>query len=164
MILEVLRKSSIAPIGVFHEAVSDTKFHGYDIPKGTWVGSNIYAVHHSPEHWGNPQAFNPQHFLSADGKSLKRSEALLAFSVGKRACLGETLARDELFLFLANIYQRFETKLAEESLNVGIEPKSSFLLGPQDYKIIIKERETVEKHYLSCEPFGINFSLNFSLN
>ena len=140
MILEVLRKSSIAPIGVFHEAVADTKFHGYDIPKGTWVASNVYGVHHSPEYWEYPEEFKPENFLSADGKSVKRSEALLAFSVGKRACLGENLARDELFLFLANLYQRFETKLAEESLNVGIEPKPGFIVGPQDYKIIVKER------------------------
>jgi cytochrome P450 len=48
--------------------------------------------------------------LDADGK-LRKIDEFVPFSVGRRVCLGETLAKTELFLFFANFLQRYEVGL-----------------------------------------------------
>ena len=140
IIAESTRMSSIAPIGVFHFTMKDIKFHGYDIPKDTMVISNLYHIHHDKRVWGNPEEFQPERFLSADGKTFKKHDALMPFGIGKRQCLGETLARDTIFLYFTNIFQRYSIRLADESKDASIEPEIGFLLIPQDFKIVMQER------------------------
>ena len=84
--------SSITPIGVLHRAMEDVKFHGYDIPKGTFILPNVRYIHYDPRNWDKPEEFRPERFLCADGKTFKKHDAFMPFSVGKRQCLGETLA------------------------------------------------------------------------
>ena len=140
VIAESMRMSSIVPTGVFHTAVKDAKFHGYDIPKDTWLISNLYFIHHDKRVWGNPEEFQPERFLSADGKTFKKHDALMPFGLGKRQCLGETLARDTIFLYFANIFHRYSICLADESKDASLEPGIGGLLSPQDFKIIMQER------------------------
>ena len=51
------------------------------------------------ELWENPEEFNPDRFLN-DQNHYQNNENLIPFSVGKRFCLGKTLAEQEFFLFL----------------------------------------------------------------
>ena len=140
IIAESMRMSSIVPFGPFHTAMKDTKFHGYDIPKDTMVVSNLHFIHHDKRIWGNPEEFQPERFLSADGKTLKKHDALMPFGVGKRQCLGETLARDTTFLYFTTIFHRYSIRLADESLDVSLEPTQGFLLAPQKFQVVMQER------------------------
>ena len=77
-----MRYSAMVPTGVFHCCTQDTNFKGYFIPKNTLVVSNLYACMKDPKIWNEPDAFKPERFLSPDGSTVVRNEALLPFSTG----------------------------------------------------------------------------------
>ncbi|XP_046930367.1 cytochrome P450 1A1 isoform X2 [Lynx rufus] len=59
--------------------------------------------------WGDPSEFRPERFLTPDGTINKAlSEKVILFGLGKRKCIGETIARLEVFLFLAILLQQVE--------------------------------------------------------
>ncbi|RXN08244.1 cytochrome P450 2B19-like protein [Labeo rohita] len=102
---EIQRCGNIVPFGVFHETTQHAKLRGYDIPKGTVVYTNLTAVLTNKEHWKYPDTFNPENFLDDNGHFFK-PESFLPFSLGPRICLGESLAKTELFLFITSLLQR----------------------------------------------------------
>jgi cytochrome P450 len=144
---EILRCSSITPFGLPHTALVDGEIRGYSVPKDTIVMANIHYIHYNLKIWGDPENFRPERYLSPDGKTFKKPEALIAFSAGRRQCLGESLARDTLFLFLTNIFQRFTVSMKESSYPKNIknvkclEPEVGLQLTPKAYTVILKDRE-----------------------
>ncbi|XP_046583344.1 cytochrome P450 2J4-like [Haliotis rubra] len=106
-ILEALRYADIAPTAVPHAVAHDVQFRGYTFPKGVTVMLNLDSVLQDTDVWGDPQNFRPDHFLDRAGKIQKRDE-FIPFSLGRRVCLGEAMARMELFLFLTTMIQRFK--------------------------------------------------------
>uniref|UniRef100_A0A8C6TKT1 Cytochrome P450 n=2 Tax=Neogobius melanostomus TaxID=47308 RepID=A0A8C6TKT1_9GOBI len=106
VIHEVQRMGNIIPLNLAHVTSKDTTLENYTIPKGVMVIGNLDSVLHDETMWETPHSFNPGHFLDEHGKFRKR-DAFLPFSIGKRVCLGEQLARMELFLFFSGLLQRF---------------------------------------------------------
>jgi len=98
-ILETLRLSCTAPGTLLHKALTDVEVAGYKIPKGTMLAGNFMSTHLDPKLWSEPLKFKPERFLDKEGTILKEMPNFFPFSVGKRVCLGEGLARVELFLF-----------------------------------------------------------------
>ncbi|TRZ03050.1 hypothetical protein DNTS_029712 [Danionella cerebrum] len=107
-ILEIFRHSSFLPFTIPHCTSRDTSLNGYFIPKDTCVFVNQWQVNHDSELWKDPYSFNPDRFLSADGTELNKADAemVLVFGLGKRRCIGESIGRAEVFLFLAILLQR----------------------------------------------------------
>ncbi|XP_051652697.1 cytochrome P450 2J2-like isoform X2 [Manacus candei] len=132
VIHEVQRKANIVPFNVPRMAAKDTILDGFFIPKGTMLLTNITSVMFDKNEWESPDTFNPGHFLN-DGKFWKR-ESFLAFSIGKRACLGEVLARSELFLFFTSLLQKF-TFQAPPDTTLSLHPMMGITMAPQPYKI-----------------------------
>ncbi|XP_077569416.1 cytochrome P450 1A1 [Stigmatopora nigra] len=106
-ILEMFRHSSYLPFTIPHCTTKDTSLNGFFIPKDTCVFINQWQVNHDPENWKEPSSFNPDRFLSADGTELNKQEGekVMLFGLGKRRCIGEVIARQEVFLFLAILVQ-----------------------------------------------------------
>ncbi len=113
---------------------------GYEIPKGTTVMPNLYAVHHDPRHWEEPEKFNPERFLDASGKLLPKPESWMPFSQGRRACLAESLAKPELQLLLAGLFRNLQIRMPDgvtANLTARVE---NFVHVPELYKIVTKDR------------------------
>lgn len=106
-IMETQRFSSIAPLGLRHLCTKTTILAGYTIPAGTVIIPNINSVLGSKETWGDPTNFRPERFLDGQGNLIHKEE-LIPFGIGRRICLGESLARMELFLFFSGICQTFD--------------------------------------------------------
>ncbi|XP_062920351.1 cytochrome P450 2J4-like isoform X3 [Mobula hypostoma] len=104
---EIQRKGILVPFTLHRKTTRDTTVGKYFIPKGTQVIANLYSVLMDKSEWETPEEFNPEHFLNKDGKFV-RKEAFVAFSGGKRNCMGEPLARMQLFLFFTSLMQKFK--------------------------------------------------------
>ncbi|XP_072919914.1 cytochrome P450 2C19-like isoform X2 [Hemitrygon akajei] len=134
VIHEVQRYIDIAPMSLPHMATSDVNFRGYLIPKGIHVIPVLSSVLKNNSLWESPESFNANHFLDENG-CFKKSENFVAFSAGKRTCLGESLARMELFLFLTTLLQNFVFKAAIDRKDIDISPDlSGFVSVPHVYK------------------------------
>ncbi|NXK85138.1 CP1A5 protein, partial [Amazona guildingii] len=114
-ILEVFRHSSFVPFTIPHSTTRDTALNGYYIPKDRCVFINQWQVNHDEKLWKEPLTFNPERFLSADGTELNKTEAMkvMIFGLGKRNCVGETIAKWEVFLFLSTLLQQLEFSVRE---------------------------------------------------
>ncbi|NP_001296914.1 cytochrome P450 2J6-like [Fundulus heteroclitus] len=138
VIHEIQRMGNIIPLNLPRMANKDTTLDKYSIPKGTIIIPTLHSVLQDKSIWETPQTFNPQHFLDQDGQFRKR-DAFMPFSTGKRVCLGEQLARMELFLFFTSLLQRFTF-----SAPAGEEPSLEFKLGatrsPKPYRLCATPR------------------------
>ncbi|XP_074775942.1 cytochrome P450 2K4-like [Athene noctua] len=106
VIHEIQRFANIVPMGVSRSTPTDVNFQGYVIPKGTEIIPLLTSALNDELHWKTPDQFNPSHFLDDNGNFIRR-EAFIPFSIGRRACIGEGLAKMELFLFFAGLLRRF---------------------------------------------------------
>ena len=75
------------------------------IPANTMINT-VMAEVLKGDHWAEGKKFRPERFLDNKGDVVK-DEHFIPFSVGKRQCLGETLAKTELFLFFTALVQQF---------------------------------------------------------
>ncbi|XP_069753826.1 vitamin D 25-hydroxylase isoform X5 [Narcine bancroftii] len=135
---EVLRYCNIAPLGIFRATTKNTVVRGYSIPKGTTVITNLYSVHFDEKYWSSPDLFCPERFLDKNGQFVKK-EAFVPFSIGRRHCLGEQLARMEFFLFFTMLLQRFQIHFPPGSIP-NLKPKLGMTLQPHPYLISADRR------------------------
>ncbi|XP_025055596.1 cytochrome P450 1A5-like isoform X3 [Alligator sinensis] len=65
--------------------------------------------------WKDPSTFNPERFLNAEGTEVNKTngEKVLVFGLGKRKCIGESIARWEIFLFLTTLLQQLEFNICD---------------------------------------------------
>lgn len=129
----------------------------------TTVYPLLTSVLHDPSEWERPHSFHPAHFLDKDGKFVKREAfmpfsaglfelsdlsgviprqdtlqfLLLLFLAGRRICLGESLARMELFIFFTTLLQHFRFTpppgVSEDELDLT--PCGGVTLSPTPQKL-----------------------------
>ncbi|XP_038623224.1 cytochrome P450 2F3-like [Tachyglossus aculeatus] len=140
VIHEIQRFADIVPMAVPHTVTRPISFRGYSLPKDLNVIPLLCTSHFDPSQFENPTSFDPGHFLDATGH-FKRNEAFLAFSAGKRLCLGESLAVMELFLFLTSLLQRFRLGTLEDRASIDLSPQSTGLGSlPRLYRLYLLPR------------------------
>uniref|UniRef100_A0A2K6SIR5 Steroid 17-alpha-hydroxylase/17,20 lyase n=1 Tax=Saimiri boliviensis boliviensis TaxID=39432 RepID=A0A2K6SIR5_SAIBB len=140
-IREVLRIRPVAPMLIPHKANVDTSIGEFTVDKGTHVIINLWALHHNEE-WHQPDKFMPERFLNQAGTQLiSPTLSYLPFGAGPRSCIGEILARQELFLIMSWMLQRFDLEVPDDGQLPSLEgnPKVVFMID--SFKVKIKVRQ-----------------------
>ncbi|GAU94491.1 hypothetical protein RvY_06259-2 [Ramazzottius varieornatus] len=108
VILEVFRLSDFLPFLIPHCATEDVQIDGYVIPEGTEIWPLVTYHYCNAKVWGDPQVFRPERFLDDKDQLLQSlADEIQPYSTGRRACLGEPLAKMEVFILLTTILQHF---------------------------------------------------------
>ena len=120
-----------ASLGVRRKALVDTTLNWYNIPKGTTLIVNLWAIHHDPKHWENLSQSDPERFLDKNGDVANpASSSYLPFSAGRRVCLGEMLAKADLFLFITQLWRKLKIKNPPDCSYPSLEGNSGLGLKP----------------------------------
>ncbi|KAL9997318.1 putative cytochrome P450 [Helianthus debilis subsp. tardiflorus] len=114
IINETLRLFPAGPLLIPHEASSDCVVGGYNIPCGTMLIINQWAIHHDMKVWNEPETFKPERFEGLEGT--RDGFKLLPFGSGRRSCPGEGLAVRMLGMALGSIIQCFDWERTSEEL------------------------------------------------
>ncbi|XP_036446010.1 cytochrome P450 2K1-like [Colossoma macropomum] len=143
VIHEIQRLANIVPMSLPHTTACDVHFQGYFIKKGTCVFPLLTSVLRDENEWESPNTFNPENFLDEQGRFVKK-DAFMAFSAGRRVCLGESLARMELFLFFTSLLQYFHFTpppgVSEDQLDLT--PAVGLILNPSPHKLCAISRSS----------------------
>ncbi|KAG8384332.1 hypothetical protein BUALT_Bualt04G0107200 [Buddleja alternifolia] len=141
IILETLRLFPSVPTLVPHESSQNCLIGGYNIPKGTMIIVNAWAIHRDPEVWDAPLTFKPERFENLELETHK----LLPFGMGRRACPGAGLAQKFVGLALGSLIQCFEwERISEEKIDLT-EGSAFTLPRAKILEAMCKPRNVMEK-------------------
>ncbi|CAG2103733.1 unnamed protein product [Medioppia subpectinata] len=105
-IAESMRFRNVAPTGLPHKAIVNTKLDKYTIPKNMTVIVYHGIICRNDKDWQNANEFKPERFINSEGQFITtRPKAYIPFGVGRRVCPGEKLAIADLFLVLVRFLQ-----------------------------------------------------------
>ncbi|XP_014608169.1 PREDICTED: probable cytochrome P450 303a1 [Polistes canadensis] len=105
IVLESLRMFAGRSLNVPHRALKNTYIMGHRIPKDTMIIVNFNGLLMNNS-WNDPEEFRPERFIDKNGK-ISVQDQYFPFSIGRHRCMGETLARSNLFIVIACLLQRF---------------------------------------------------------
>jgi cytochrome P450 len=96
-----------------------------------------------PKYWNNPQEFRPERFLENGRYLASRPTAFIPFGTGRRICLGEKMAINDVFLVVVRFLQStngYELTLRDGPGSADMESDDSMqnVFPPKKYEIILK--------------------------
>ncbi|KAL3516347.1 hypothetical protein ACH5RR_023249 [Cinchona calisaya] len=123
---EALRLHPPTPLMLPHRSNANVKIGGYDIPKGSNVHVNVWAVARDPAVWKNPLKFWPERFLEADIDMKGHDFRLLPFGAGRRVCPGAQLGINLVTSMLGHLLHHFNWApphgLSPDEIDMGENP------------------------------------------
>lgn len=145
IISETFRWGVTTPVGVPHRVTQDDEYKGYFIPRGTTVVANAWAMLHDPTVYPEPEIFNPDRFLTGEGRTPQPDpRACGAFGFGRRGCPGQEFAENTIWIAVVSIFYSFRiTPAIDDNGNeIAIDKSHSehSVRHPQPFKCIIKPR------------------------
>lgn len=126
------------PVGIFsREATENHVLRKKHVKTGSAIMVSPWLVHRHPDHWDNPNFFDPNRFDTDSGKASAKC-AYLPFSKGPRVCTGQTFAMQEAILVLASIVRNYE--LVNDVTHVPVPVGRVTIRSKNGVKIFFKKR------------------------
>ncbi len=112
----------------------------YVIPPKSIIFCNLGAVLYDPRHFPEPKKFDPARYLSPEGKFTPNPK-VIPFGLGRRRCLGESLAKMELYVFFTTIMGHFKVTKLSPYDSPSIDPIMGATTSPKPYQLRFESRE-----------------------
>ncbi|XP_015121196.1 probable cytochrome P450 303a1 [Diachasma alloeum] len=137
--LESIRMFMGRTMNIPHRALKDTYIMGYRIPKDTMLAANFSRILMSDEFYEDPEVFRPERFIDSKG-NISIPEQYMPFSIGKHHCMGEVLAKSNIFVFTAALLQTFTFSVVpgEEKPTTGF--TDGVTASPLPFRVLITRR------------------------
>ncbi|CAI6341877.1 unnamed protein product [Periconia digitata] len=157
---EILRWVPVLPVSLPHATTQDDTYGRYFIPAGTTVIMNVWAIHHDPDEYPNPDVFDPSRFLNNDFGASDASQdnasrrKTYAFGAARRVCAGQSMAEKSLLLSMVKILWAFDIRPTEEGkLDTNVETAftSAILIGLKDVGMDFAIREESKREVVKAE-------------
>ena len=103
-----------ATVQVNRECSEDYDLNGIHIPAGTEILIPIYALHHDPDAWQDPEKFDPERFRGP-AKEARHAFQFLPFGAGPRNCIGMRFALMEIKIALVRILTKYKFVQSSET-------------------------------------------------
>ncbi|XP_059643204.1 cytochrome P450 98A2-like [Cornus florida] len=123
VVKESLRLHPPTPLMLPHKANADVKVGGYDIPSGSTVLVNVWAIGRDPAVWTDPLEFQPERFMEEDVDMKGHDFRLLPFGSGRRVCPGAQVGINLVTSMLGHLMHHFNWTLAQ-----GVKPEEIDML------------------------------------
>ncbi|TAH37275.1 MAG: cytochrome P450 [Planctomycetota bacterium] len=112
--------------------LEDVTLDGYYLPQDSVVMLSPYVTHRLPQHWPDPERFDPDRFLPQQVEE-RHKWAYFPFGGGPRLCIGNHFAILEATLIVATLAQRFRLRLAgdqpvEHEALITLRPKGKLVM------------------------------------
>ncbi|XP_036968060.1 cytochrome P450 3A30-like isoform X2 [Acanthopagrus latus] len=119
------------PAGRLERIAKQTvKVNGVTIPKNMLVMIPVYALHHDPELWPEPEEFKPDRFSKQNKQNINQY-TYLPFGLGPRNCIGMRFALVMVKLALVEVLQNYSFSVCEETeIPLTMDPQGS--VGPKN--------------------------------
>ncbi|OEL26491.1 Ent-cassadiene C2-hydroxylase [Dichanthelium oligosanthes] len=108
---ETLRLHPPAPLLIPRRCREPCQVMGYDIPMGTAVFVNVWAIGRDPKYWDDAEEFRPERFENNSLDFRGTNYEYLPFGAGRRMCPGINLGMANIELALASLLYHFDWKL-----------------------------------------------------
>ncbi|KAK3199956.1 hypothetical protein Dsin_023371 [Dipteronia sinensis] len=128
VIKETFRLHPPAPL-IPRECRESCKIDGYDIPVGSKVIINTWAIGRDPNYWTEPENFYPERFLGSSIDYKGANFELIPFGAGRRMCPGLSFATSNVELALAQLLYHFNWKLPNGTKNEDLDMTENFGLA-----------------------------------
>ncbi|WKX91277.1 hypothetical protein Q1695_009818 [Nippostrongylus brasiliensis] len=134
VLTEIHRCASIFPMNLARMTQQPTVVGAHLIPAGIPINVQVSLAMSDEKLFGDYQKFDPERYQ----RSERLEHQVIPFSIGKRNCIGETLARSQLYLVIGNMLLRYH--IAPDPLHMpsmGAKAVMSVVRKPKPFKMLL---------------------------